>query len=207
MSVGVKIRQRGVLLRNVSWEIYVELCNEPENRHVRMSFDRGELELTSSVGLRERLKHLIGRCIYAWTELHSVPIQSLGSTTLRREDLSRALDPDNAYYIFNEPFVRHREELDLSTDPPLDLAVEIDVTDQLVSRMSIFDAIGVPEIWRWCDDNVYVHALGQSGEYAEIATSRALPGFSMEKMVNLLRAGAFSDETTLIREFQAFCRA
>ena len=43
-------------------------------------------------------------------------------TTFRREDLEKGLEPDQCYYITNEPKIRGKLELDLSVDPPPDLA-------------------------------------------------------------------------------------
>ena len=40
-------RDRGTLLRNTSWQVYSELRMCPANNNVRMTFDRGDLELMS----------------------------------------------------------------------------------------------------------------------------------------------------------------
>ena len=86
MSVGIPIGEPGVLMRNTSWQQYVELRDSDEHRHVRMTFDRGELELMSPSGLHERLNFLIGHCIFAWVEEMRIPLQGCGSTTFRRRN-------------------------------------------------------------------------------------------------------------------------
>ena len=76
----------------------------------------------------ERLGHVIGRLIDAWTEELDIDMQGCGTMTFQREDLERGLEPDKCYYVTHEPQVRDKEELDFRIDPPPDLAVEIDVS-------------------------------------------------------------------------------
>src|SRR4029079_3790617 len=95
----------------------------------------------------ERLGYLIGRCIDAWTEEFQIPIRSCRSTTFRREDLDRGLEPDNCYYIAHEASMRGKDEVDLTIDPAPDLAVEVDVHSSSLDRMSIYAALGVSEVW------------------------------------------------------------
>ena len=44
MSTGTA-RESGVLCREATWQQYVELRDADENRNMRMTFDRGSLEL------------------------------------------------------------------------------------------------------------------------------------------------------------------
>jgi Uma2 family endonuclease len=206
MSVGIPIGETGVLMRRTNWQQYVELRDSNENRNVRMTFDRGELELMSPTRLHERLNFLIGHCIIAWVEEKRIPFQGCGSTTFRREDLQRGLEPDNCYYIQNEPAVRDRDEVDLTIDPPPDLVVEVDITSSSIDRMQIYAAMGVPEVWRWHDDALHCLVLKPDGEYAEVGFSRSLPGFPFERMVELLRRRNTADGLTLVREFRDGCR-
>lgn len=52
-----------------------------------------------------------------------------GSTTFRREDLQRGLEPDECYWIANFEAVRHTPDVDLDRDPPPDLVLEIDMVE------------------------------------------------------------------------------
>jgi len=74
----------------------------------------------------ENPKIQFDRFIFALAEELEIEIKSAGSITLKREDVNRGIEPDNCYYIQTEPTVRGRQELDLETDPPPDLAIEID---------------------------------------------------------------------------------
>jgi Uma2 family endonuclease len=206
MSIGIPIGEAGVLMRNTSWQQYVDLRDSDEYRTIRMTFDRGELELMSPTRLHERVNFLIGHCIIAWVDAMRIPFQGCGSTTFRREDLQRGLEPDNCYYIENESAVRERDEVDLTIDPPPDLVVEVDVTSSSIDRIPMYLALGVPEIWRWHNDAVHVLVLSPENQYVEVVASRALPGFPIERMVELLKRRNSADGMTLIREFRDWCR-
>jgi len=206
MSVGIPIGEPGVVMHNTSWRHYVELRDADEYRNTRMTFDRGELELMSPTRLHERLNFLIGHCIIAWLEERQIPFQGCGSTTFRREDLQCGLEPDNCYYIANESTVRERDEVDLSIEPPPDLVVEVDVTSSSIDRIPIYQALGVPEVWRWHNDTLYVLVLNADREYSVVSASRSLCGFPIERMVELLKQRNSADGLTLVREFRATCR-
>ena len=53
----------------------------------------------------------------------NIPMSGEGSSTIRRMQGEKGLEPDESYYIQNEHLVRERRELDFSVDPPPDLAL------------------------------------------------------------------------------------
>ena len=75
-------------------------------------------------------------------------IKTMGSTTLDRSDLDRGAEPDSAYYIQNQSRVAGRK-VDLATDPPPDLVVEVDITHTDINKPALYAAMGVPEFWRY----------------------------------------------------------
>ena len=208
MSAGTTTHESRKLLRGVSWQEYVALRDNDEYRNTRMTFDRGSLELMSPGRLHERLRIVIGECIKAWCRELLISYQSCGSTTFRREDLERGLEPDNCFYIQNLSVVRDRaEELDLTIDPPPDLILEVDVTSSSIDKMAIYAELGVPEIWRWHDDRIYLYALDSEGRYVNVADSRALPGFPVDQATEFVSQRTFADEMSLVDEFRELVRA
>lgn len=195
-----------VFLSNVGWKTYRALRDEAENRHVRMTYDQGNLEMMSPSKQHERLAYLLGRLIDVWTEERGLAVQSCRTTTFRRDDQRRALEPDNCYYIRHETQVRHREQLDLSVDPPPDLAVEIDVASPSMNRMLIYAALGVPEVWRWRQERIDVYAL-QGDRYELQSASGALPGFPIDEAAAALERRLESDDNALVRDFRKFVQS
>jgi Uma2 family endonuclease len=70
----------------------------------------------------EEPKILIAEFITAASDELEIEIRQLGSLTLEREDLIRAVEPDTCFYNQNESKVRGKN-IDLPHDPPPDLVV------------------------------------------------------------------------------------
>ena len=133
-----------IVLHDVSWELYESLLREIGDQHVLVTYDNGSMEIMSPLPEHEIWKGIIGRMIEALTEELNIPIASLGSTTFRRRDLAKGLEPDECYYIQHEAQVRNKKRLNLRSDPPPDLVIEIDISHRDLDRESIYAAMGVP---------------------------------------------------------------
>lgn len=190
-----------VRLDQVSWQTYCDLRDAPQNRHVCMTFDQGRLYLMSPSRMHERIAELIGRLIATYTECKSIPMLGGGSMTMKSKLLNRGLEPDKCYYIQNEAAVRGSDRYDAQTDPPPDLAVEVDVTSLSTIRLPIYAALAVPEVWRWSEDTIQVYHLG-GDQYRPADQSTCLPGFPFEKAIACLNDRFDHDETSLVAAFR-----
>lgn len=209
MATVEKVTLRGerrILLSGIPWTLYEQLRDNDENRHVRMAYDSGRLELMSPSEDHESIKELIGELIKAFTEELGIPRRSLGSTTWKRRDLDKGLEPDACFYILNHPRVRHRRPIDLAMDPPPDLAVETEISRTVVGRLRIYAALGVPEIWRWRRKGLTAYSLNQDRKYVERAFSLNLPMLRVKDLEPFLNFELAADETTWIRNFRAWVR-
>lgn len=194
-------------LHNVSWREYLCILRGLGDRRIRATYDRGELELMSPSPAHESYKTLLGRFLEVMTEELNIPMRSGGSTTFHRKDLDRGLEPDECYWIENEPAVRGKKKLNLAIDPPPDLAIEVDVTSSSLNRMNIYAQLRVPQVWRFDGENLRVYVLGPKGEYQLVEHSPTFPWLSPQDLVHLLKQSDDLDETTLIRSFRARVRA
>ena len=86
-----------------------------------------------------------------------LPIKGAGSTTFRRQDLERGLEPDRCFYIRDEARIRGIRQLDLRRDPPPDLAIEVEISHRLLNRVGIYAALGVAELWRYDGKRLQIH--------------------------------------------------
>jgi Uma2 family endonuclease len=195
-----------IAIDNASWELYELLLREVEGQNVRITYDQGRMVLMSPLPIHEKVKKLAGRLIELATLERDIPVSSFGSTTWKRQDLAKGLEPDECYYIQNEPAVHGRADIDLDRDPPPDLAVEVDITHNPLDRPSIYAALGVQELWRY--DGVrftFVHRTA-AGRYEPIAMSEALP-FMTPEVVDRFVALALADENGGLRAFRDWLRA
>lgn len=197
-----------VLLSGISWATYERLLVETCARRLRLTYDRGDLEIMAPSRRHESAKRLIGRMIEMLTFELRTPIASAGSTTLKRELLEKGLEPDECYWITNEARVRGGKELDLEKDPPPDLAVEVDVTSSSLDRLAIYEALGVREVWRLTPaSTLETYVQKDDGAYARCDRSRELPLLHPAELLPFLAAYGDTDETTWMHRFADWVRA
>jgi Uma2 family endonuclease len=194
------------LLYDISWQFYRAFLKELADRPIRLTYDRGTLELMAPSFRHESLSAILGRFIEILTMELNIPIRSGKSTTFARQDLDRGLEPDECYYIGNELRVRGKLDLDLSHDPPPDLAIEIDITNSSWSRMGIYAALAVPEIWRFEGETLRIYCLRPDGEYQESPQSSCFPFLPWKEFVSFMEQIPEVDETSLARFFQSWVR-
>jgi len=203
----VEIQTAGhVVLYNIAWSTYEAIMADNSNPGTRFTYDRGTLEIMSPSKEHERLKKLIGRMIEALTEELEIPIQSVGSTTWKNALKEQGVEADECYYVANEPRVRGRREVDLSVDPPPDLAVEVEITSSWIDKLPIYAGLGVPEVWRYDGKALYVEHLQSDGTYARQTQSRAFPFLALAEIPRFLDQRDATDETTWIRSFREWVR-
>lgn len=197
---GISLDQRN-LLTNISWQTYERLLEEIGDRPIRLTYNRGTLKITSPSSQHEIIKRFIGRLIEKYCFSRRIPLRAVGSTTQRKRIREQGLEPDECYYIHNEPAVRTKLDLDFNVDPPPDLAVEVDISRSSIDRLAIYAGLGVPEIWRYDDGRVHVLQLGANGEYAEPQRSLNLPDLSIEDVNRAIDRLTEIDDDAVIREF------
>jgi len=196
-----------VLLHGVRWSTYEALLRDMGDRHIRLTYDNGSLEIMTLWLRHERSKTLIRRMIDVLTEELNIPILSGGSTTFKKELQQKGLEPDECYWVANEPAVRGRADLDLEVDPPPDIAVEVEISISALDRLGICAALGVSEIWRSDGHQVIVAQLQEDGTYAPVAQSPSFPWLPLAELGRFLGESATMDETRWIRTFRAWVRA
>ncbi len=135
----------------------------------------------------------------------------VGSTTLKKQLKHRGVEPDESYYVQNEPLVRGRTDLELGKDPPPDLAIEIQLTQSGLNKLGIFAAMGVPEVWLWEEDRLGIFWLqapgsGETLEYVKHDRSRALPGLPFHDLLRFLRELKTKSIIRIANEFRAWVR-
>ena len=138
----------GGVLYGVTWEDYLKLLDATPGFYLRHTYDEGTLEMMSPRKDHDWVAAMIARMIEAYALATDLPIQSMGSMTLRAAKGGRGVQPDRAYYLANEPRVHCMETYEPARDPPPDLVIEVDVTSTSLPRLPVFAAIGVPEVWR-----------------------------------------------------------
>jgi Uma2 family endonuclease len=189
-------------LHGISWQTYLELRDAPENEHVHMTYDCGELEMMWPSKTHEQYASLVDLLIHVWAWQWNIDIQSCRTVTFKRDDLQRGLEPDNCYYVANEAIVRSKTELDLTVDPPPDLAIEIDLFNGGMNKLAMYAAFGVPEVWRFDGRSLQIFALAEDGQYQRCSASVSFPNLPPAEIEKVLAQLGTASETALVRSFR-----
>jgi Uma2 family endonuclease len=206
MPQSVSAPTQRVVLSGINWATYQALIRDLEAQpRNRLTYDHGTLEIMVPLPPHERYKTLISRLIEVVTEETETEICSLGSSTWTREDLQQGVEADACYYIQHERAVRSKNVIDLTTDPPPDLVVEIDITSSSLHRLAIYAALGVPEVWCY-DGNTLIFYRLHGQEYSRQEQSAVLPLIQRDAIARFLATSQTMGETSLIREFRQWVR-
>jgi Uma2 family endonuclease len=190
-----------LLLSDVPWKTYGRLLRIfAERPSIRMTYDRGVLEIMSPTHEHDSDARFLGRLVTVLTEELSLPIKAGGSTTFRRR--RRGLEPDDCFWIASEPQVRGKRRIDLRRDPPPDLSVEVDVTSSSLNRMGIYAALRVPEVWREDSQGFAFHILQADGTYQIQPRSLAFPFLASADLPHFLALRQTLDENAVVQQFR-----
>jgi Uma2 family endonuclease len=192
-----------VLLRNVSWDEFETILEElGEKRAARVAYNRGMLEIMTPLPEHERSKENISDFIKILLEEFNIEFLPLGSTTFKNQLMSQGIEPDNCFYIQNEPLIRGKDRIDLSIEPPPDLALEIDVTSR--TNVEIYQTLGVSELWRFENGKLQINIL-QDGIYTETEFSPYFPNIPLIQVIpEYLKKLKTESRNKTMREFRAW---
>jgi Uma2 family endonuclease len=198
------VGEKRVTLQGISWQGYQDILRTlPQTRAARLTYDCGTLEITVPLEIHEFSGRLIELFVRILVVEMGLKMKTMGSTTLDRQDLTRGAEPDNAYYIQNQPKVAGRK-VDLANDPPPDLVVEVDVTHTDIDKNRLYASMGVPEFWRF-DGQVWRVLHLQDGEYGEVSHSPTFPLIEKEDLYRFLEQ-ALVDEVDAELNFRQWIR-
>ncbi len=193
-----------LLLQDVTWQEFETILEElGDHRGSLLAYENGMLEIMVPLPEHEDDKEIIGDLIKALLEELDIEFRSLGSATFKKRQ-TQGLEPDQCFYIQNEVAIRGKKRIDLSVDPPPDLAIEIDVTSR--THPSIYEALGVPELWRFDQGKLQINVL-QGGSYGLVAESPNFPGLPLpEVLPHYLAESKIIGRNKVLKAFRRWVR-
>ncbi len=194
-----------LLLKNVSWQMYENILEElGESRSAKINYSQGLLEIMTPLPEHKFDKEIIGDLVKALLEELNIEFVPLGSTTYKNEQIAEGLEADQCFYIQDETAIRGKKRIDLSIDPPPDLAIEIDITSR--TRLNNYEALGVPELWRYDGQSLEINVL-ENGKYVNSNISRNFPNFPLIKVIpQYVEQSKIKGRNAAIRAFRSWVR-
>lgn len=199
----------GAVLRlpDIGWDEYEELLDDLTARPgVRVSYDAGRVVIMSPLPEHEEYKEFIVKLVYVLSEVVGVALENRGSATYKWRRGAKGVEPDTSFYVQNASRIIGRRTIDLEVDPPPDVAVEIDTTNESIAKFHIYAALGVPEIWRYDGQQAFIYHLAD-GTYAEAAKSRAFPQLTPAALTEFLDQSKTQGQTAALAAFRQWLLA
>lgn len=185
LHVPSSTEEQRILLQDVPWSTYVVLRDSVESPGVRMTYLRGWLEIMSPSRAHEVDKTQIARLLELFCLERDIPLYGYGSTTFRKEEKERGLEPDECYC--------RGEERDIP-----DIALEVVATHGAIDKLDVYGGLGVREVWVF--ESGAFRILTLRGEAYEVAPkSEVLPEVDLAQ---LARHVAEKDQHAALRAFR-----
>ncbi len=201
------VAEQRIVVRSVGWRGYQSLLALIGDQAIRLTYDRGDVELLAPQPIHERKKSLLGQYVRVLARELRTPIMPMGSATWSREDLDRGLEADESFYLGDLDRVADPDHVDLTIDPPPDLAVEIEISPSSLERMSIYGALGVPELWRYNGQTLKVLIRQEDGSYRPSDRSAIFPDVPIDEVNRFANREESRDENVNLDQFLAWVRA
>ena len=189
------VAEQRIVLRSVGWDGYQSLLELIGYQAIRLTYDRGDVELVAPQPIHERKKSLLGQYVRILArELH-MPIMPMGSATWSRQDLDRGLEADESFYLGDLERVADPDHIDLTIDPPPDLAVEIEISPSSLERIGIYGALRVPELWRYNGRTLKILIRQEDGSYRPSDRSEIFPDVPNDELNRFVNREESRDES------------
>lgn len=190
-----------LLLHHVDWQELEAILRElGEHRASRIAYHQGNLEIRMPSPKHEREKSLISDAVKIFLEELAIDCECFGSTTFKRQEMGFGIEPDECFYIANQQVMVGKDRVDLSVDPPPDLALEVDVTSK--TQLEAYLKLGVPELWVYEGNQLRIYIL-QLNQYQENAFSPTFSQLPISSLITeLLEQSRQIGRSPALREFR-----
>ena len=185
LHVPSSAEEQRILLRDVPWSTYVVLRDSVESPGVRMTYLSGWLEIMSPSRAHEVDKTQIARLLELFCLERDIPLYGYCSTTFRKEEKERGLEPDECYCRVED------------RDVP-DFALEVVATHGAIDKLDVYRGLGVREVWVFEAGAFRIVAL-RGEAYVAVPKSEVLPEVDLEQ---LARHVSEKDQHAALRAFR-----
>ena len=191
-----------LVLPQVSWDDYEQLLEGlAERSHVRVSYDCGRLEIVSPSFEHGKYERLIDDLVAEACRVLSLNLEKCGTATWKRRSMSKGVEGDASYYIQNAESIIGKRQVDLDSDPPPDVAGEIDITNDSLHKFPIYAALAVPEVWQYDGQTCRFYALA-NGRYRKTHVSRFLPGLNGQLLADAIELSKTRGQDAALTTFR-----
>jgi Uma2 family endonuclease len=198
-------RAASVLFEGALWSDYEAMLRIIGERHIFVNYDQGVMEVMVPTYFHESFGEFLALTVDILAEELDLPYEAGGSTTHRRADLEKGVEPDKCYWLHDKGLAMlGRRDLDLAIDPAPSLVIEVNYTNSSVDRMAIYAALGVDEVWRYHRGLKFLRLNG--GLYQPIDRSLNLPILTLADADRLLEDSRNMGRVPWMKAFRRYVR-
>ena len=183
-----------VVLHAIGWGQYEKILEAlPEQAGLRIIYLDGRLTFLSPSYRHEFDAERCGLIVVAIANGLGIAWEQAGHTTYRQEAKRGGVEGDKTFYFGED--AEHMlgvDEIDLTTQPPPSLAIEVEATHPADDAVAVWWRLGVPEVWR-LDEKRGALTFGvrrDDGTYAPSPRSAAFPFLEPDDVLAQLRLAA-----------------
>ncbi|MEG4806900.1 Uma2 family endonuclease [Microcoleus sp. F8-D3] len=196
-----------LILRFRTWEDYEALLARREDKaglRIRYSSKTQEIRIMSPLPrhgknsdiLADLVKALLGHECRDWDAFTPITLKRINQ---------QGIEPDYCFYTDNRADILGKERIDLETDPPPDLAIEIDLT--CTTKPEDYEAIAPLELWVYRQSQLSIYQFG-SQQYRDSQISRWFPGYDLKTLIpQYCDRGWQMGSSAALREFEELLRS
>lgn len=196
---------QSVLFHNISWTDFENILEElGEHRGTRITYNQGTLEIMAPLPEHEFDKELLSDLVKIILEELDLERECFGSTTFKNQSMAQGIKPYQCFYIKNHLLMRGKTRVDLTVDPPPDLAIEIDLTSK--TQISTYAALGVPELWIYEKNQLQIYTL-QDGKYIQSVMSPNFPNLPIVEVIpEYIQRSKTEGASAILKRFRQWLR-
>jgi Uma2 family endonuclease len=173
-------------LWGISYDLYSAINDAVgEKPGVRMIYSDGRLTFLSTSRKHDWYAERLAEIVKALANRLEIPWDDAGQATFKSSDKNAGIEGDKTYY-FREHAIQMSGpvNIDLTTQPPPDLAIEIVVSYSAKAALKTWGRLGVPEVWTYNPiRRVFaIWSRAEDGSYVEAPTSLGFPGLTSDDL-------------------------
>lgn len=174
-----------IAIMPMSWADYEQFESERGDRSVpRLKYMHEKLYLKLPSFEHGVIDKIVSKLIEALLEQADRDYVASTPVTLKVPEHS-GIEPDHCFWIQNWEAVNNLTRIDLSIDPPPDLAIETDITN--FTDIADYQVFQIPEVWLIKDGSIAIYTLTANG-YTITEASASLPGIAIQPLFQQVAA-------------------
>jgi Uma2 family endonuclease len=172
-------REPHFVLDGIGWSQYVAISEAlPDRPGLKLVYHDGRLTFLSPSRRHDWYSERLGNIVAAMAAGFEIELEDAGRATYRLQEPKAGVEGDKTFYFgAHAELMRGPLNIDLSTQPPPDLAIEVEVTHSADDAVAAWRRLGTPEVWRHNTDNETIRflVLREDRTYADSPRSSAFP--------------------------------